>query len=75
MSILLRRTYVVPTGFIVIGLLALLAPIPAAGVLLLCVVGATAVMIIFALRIGPNDRDARHLATVAPTAPDSGRKR
>jgi hypothetical protein len=51
MSILLTRTYVVPTGFIVIGLLASSASIPAAGVLLFCVaVGATAALISFALR-------------------------
>ncbi len=53
MSIPLSGTYVVPTLFIVTGLLALSAPIPAAGVLLLCaVVGATAATIAFALQRG-----------------------
>jgi cytosine/uracil/thiamine/allantoin permease len=56
MSILLSRSYVVPTWFIVAGLLALSAsPIAAAGVLLLCaVVATTAVIITFALRTRPN---------------------
>lgn len=56
MSILLSRSYVVPTWFVVAGLLALSAsPIAAAGVLLLCaVVATTAVIITFALRTRPN---------------------
>jgi hypothetical protein len=76
MSILFSRTYVVPTGCIVVGLLALSAPMPVAGVLLLCaVVGATAVMIISARLSGPNDRAAQHLATVASTARQASGKR
>jgi hypothetical protein len=81
MSILLSATYVVPTLFIVTGLLALSAPIPAAGVLLVCaVVGATTAMIAFALRRRSSDRDdghsANHIGDVCPveaTTPDSDR--
>jgi hypothetical protein len=82
MSIPLSGTYVVPTLFIVTGLLALSAPIPAASLLLFCaVVGATAATIAFALQRRSTDRDdgrpANPVGEVCPaeasTTSDSGR--
>jgi hypothetical protein len=56
MSILLSRMCVVPTWFVVVGLVALSSPpiAPARVLLLGAVVAASAVIITFALRRGPN---------------------
>ena len=70
MSILVSRTYVVPIGFIVMGLLALSAPVPASGVLLLCaVIGPIAAMIAWALRRGSTERLIESAASRLHEAP------